>query len=171
MPRDIFWQSRPDVAGPVRRDHGQVGGHCLLHDEPIPIAKSWEHKDIGGGTKWIGDSGWISVTRGHFDASNKEWAETYKRGKKHVEEAEAKWDFKLLVSTNHNAQFIDCIKSRKPTVSPLDQSVRSDTISQLCDIAVRTKRKITWDPKTCTIVGDPEATKMMHRDMRARWTL
>ena len=49
--------------------------------------------------------------------------------------------------------------------------MRSDTISQLCDIAVRTKRKITWDPKTTTIVGDAEAAKMMHRDMRTPWTL
>ena len=42
--------------------------------------------------------------------------------------------------------------------------MRSDIISQLCDIAVRTKRKITWDPKKETIVGDDEAAKMMHRD-------
>jgi hypothetical protein len=53
----------------------------------------------------------------------------------------------------------------------LDQAVRSDTISQLCDIAVRTKRKITWDPKQTTIVGDAEAAKMMHREMRAPWTI
>ena len=45
--------------------------------------------------------------------------------------------------------------------------MRSDTISLLCDIAVRTRRKITWDPKTTTIVGGDEATKLMHRDMRA----
>ena len=38
--------------------------------------------------------------------------------------------------------------------------MRSDIISQLCDIAVRTKRKITWDPKTLKIVGDDEAAKM-----------
>ena len=63
------------------------------------------------------------------------------------------------------------MKSRKPAVSPLDHAVRSDIISQLCDIAVRTKRKITWDPKKETIVGDDEAAKMMHRDMRAPWTL
>ena len=39
--------------------------------------------------------------------------------------------------------------------------MRSDIISHLCDIAVRLKRKITWDPKTETIVGDAEAAKMM----------
>ena len=77
----------------------------------------------------------------------------------------------LIESPNHAQNFIDAVKSRKPTVSPLDQAVRSDTISQLCDIAVRTKRKITWDPKTLKIVGDDEAAKMVSRPMRAPWTL
>ena len=52
------------------------------------------------------------------------------------------------------------VKSHKPTIAPLDQAVRSDIISQLCDIAVRTKRKITWDRQKATIVGDDEATKL-----------
>jgi hypothetical protein len=36
---------------------------------------------------------------------------------------------------------------------------------------VRTGRKITWDPKKEEIVGDAEASKMLHRDMRPPWTL
>ena len=80
-------------------------------------------------------------------------------------------DVHLMDSPNHYQNFIDAVKSRTPTVSPLDQTVRSDTISLLCDIAVRTRRRITWDPKKATIVDDSEAAKMMHRDMRAPWTL
>ena len=56
-------------------------------------------------------------------------------------------------------------------VSPLPDAVRSDIISHLCDIAIRLKRKITWDPKTETIVNDPQATRMCSRPMRAPWTL
>ena len=43
--------------------------------------------------------------------------------------------------------------------------------NHLCDIAVRVKRKITWDPKQETIVDDAEAAKMMHCELRAPWTL
>ena len=43
--------------------------------------------------------------------------------------------------------FVDAVKSRKQPVSPLADAVRSDIISHLCDIAVRLKRKITWDPQ------------------------
>jgi hypothetical protein len=77
----------------------------------------------------------------------------------------------LVNSPNHYENFVNAVKSRKQAVSPLADAVRSDIISHLCDIAVRTKRKITWDPKKEEIVGDADAAKMLHRPMRAPWTL
>jgi glucose-fructose oxidoreductase len=118
-------------------------------------------KPGGDSTKFIGTDGWIRICRGAFEAEPKSLL-TSKIGPN---------DVHLIDSPDHSQNFIDCVKSRKPTVAPLDQAVRSDIISQLCDIAVRTKRKITWDNKTKTVVGDDEAARMTHRDMRAPWTL
>ena len=69
----------------------------------VQVVIAGGHGDIQSGTKWIGENGWIAVDRGHFNASNKEWGETYRRGKKRVEAAEAKMDFKLMASYNHMA--------------------------------------------------------------------
>lgn len=77
----------------------------------------------------------------------------------------------LQVSKHHQDNFIQSVKNHTPAVSPIDDSVRSDIISLLCDIAVRTGRKITWDPAKKTIVGDDEAIAMMKRPMEAPWTL
>ncbi len=66
---------------------------------------------------------------------------------------------------------MDAVKSRSATVSPLADAVRNDLISHMCDIAARLDRKITWDPKQEAIVGDSEATQMLHRPMRSPWTL
>ena len=63
-----------------------------------------------------------------------------------------------------------CARARRP-VSNIDSAVQSDFISHLCDIAIRTGRKIRWDPKTETIVGDEAAARMTRRAMRAPWTL
>lgn len=71
----------------------------------------------------------------------------------------------------HQLGWIQCIQSGAPTVSPLESAVRSDLISQLSDICIRTGRTIRWDPRKETIVGDEGARKMMSRPMRKPWTL
>jgi hypothetical protein len=38
------------------------------------------------------------------------------------------------------------------------------------DIAIRTGRKITWDPAIGEVVGDPEATKIFNRESRKPYT-
>jgi hypothetical protein len=80
-------------------------------------------------------------------------------------------DSRLIHSVNHYQNFIDAVKARRGAVSPLADAVRSDIISHLCDIAIRLKRKVTWDPKKEAIVGDAEASKMCSRAIRAPWTL
>ena len=63
------------------------------------------------------------------------------------------------------------MKSRKATINPLESAIRSDTISHLSDICIRTGRPIKWDPKTEKIIGDAEATRMLDRPMRKPWTI
>ena len=78
---------------------------------------------------------------------------------------------RLPVSRGQELNFIDCVRSRRTPVSNIDDAVRSDTISHLSDIAVRTGRKIRWDPTTETILDDPAATRMLSRAIRQPWEL
>ncbi|MBU4272554.1 MAG: Gfo/Idh/MocA family oxidoreductase [Planctomycetes bacterium] len=169
-PLDIMiWGNDSDQAGPITVEGTGVIPTGGLYDNVC----NWDmriqfgdgvrmtFKPGGDSTKFIGSDGWVRIWRGGIDAEPKSLL-TSKIGPN---------DVHLIDSPNHYQNFLDSVKSRRPTVSPLDQAVRSDVISQLCDIAVRTKRKITWDSKTTTVVGDAEAAKMMHRDMRAPWTL
>ena len=48
---------------------------------------------------------------------------------------------------------------------------RSATVCHLGNIAVRTGRKITWDPAKEQIVGDTEAAKWTTKEYRAPWKL
>jgi len=156
-PKDAVW----NTAGKYRIECRYPNG--------IEVIIAGGHDDIRGGTKWIGETGWISVNRGHFDASNKQWAETLKKGKRQVAEAEKKWAFKLMVSDNHMAQFIDCIKSRKKTITPIEVAHRSQTPGHLGYIASVVGRKLKWDAAKQEIIGDPEATRLMSKKFRAPW--
>ena len=59
------------------------------------------------------------------------------------------------------------MRTRKPTINPLESAIRSDTISHMSDICIRLGRTVRWDPEAERIVNDAEATKMLDRAMRA----
>ena len=80
-------------------------------------------------------------------------------------------DVHLYVSKNHHKNWIDCIKSRALPICDVAIGHRSATVCHLGNIAIRTGRKLKWDPVTETIVGDPEAAVMLSRPYRAPWNL
>ena len=61
--------------------------------------------------------------------------------------------------------------SRSDPASPIESAVQSDFMSHLGDIAIRTKSTIKWDPKKEVIIGNPAASRMLTRAMRAPWKL
>jgi len=113
------------------------------------------------GTTFWGEGGWISVSRGFLYARPKELQNT------HVREDKSP----IIRSSSQGRNFVESIKTRRPTINPLETAIRSDTISHLSDISIRLGRTILWDPGTETIVGDEEAARMLDRPMREPWTI
>jgi hypothetical protein len=63
------------------------------------------------------------------------------------------------------------VKSRKPTVTPVETAHHSLIPGHLGLIAMLVGRKIKWDAKNGVIVGDDEASKLLTRSYRAPWVL
>jgi hypothetical protein len=49
--------------------------------------------------------------------------------------------------------------------------VRADIVCHLSDIAIRTRRKIRWDPVKEEIIGGEDASRRLSRAMRSPWHL
>jgi len=169
-PLDIMvWGSDADLAGPMTFEGTGVIPEKGLYDTvynwdvTVQAAQGVKitFKPGGDSTKFIGSEGWIQVRRGGWDAEPKSL----------LKSEPGPSDVKLLNSANHYQNFVDAVRTRGQTVSPLADAVRSDIFSHMCDICIRLKRKVTWDPKTEQIVGDAEAAKMLQRPMRAPWAL
>ncbi|MBN1418622.1 MAG: Gfo/Idh/MocA family oxidoreductase [Planctomycetes bacterium] len=114
----------------------------------------------GLGILFIGTEGWVLVCRGFLRADPESLLSTT-------------WtpsDIRLPQSDDHRRNFLECVRSRRPTICPIGPAVRSDTICHLDDIAIRLGRKIRWDPERETIPGDDEAARMLERPMRSPWT-
>jgi hypothetical protein len=169
-PLDIMvWGSDADLAGPMTVEGTGVVPDKGLYDAVI----HWDLKiQMADGvrmtfkpgedsTKYIGPDGWVRISRAGIDAEPKSLLQS-KIGPN---------DVHLAVSPRQDQNFIDAVKSRKPAVSTIEDAVRSDIISHLCDIAIRTKSKVTWDPKKEVIVDNQAASRMLSRPTRAAWKL
>jgi predicted dehydrogenase len=136
----------------------------LKYPGDVRMTMAGWHNDIRSGTKWVGADGWVWVDRGDFDASNAEWKDW-----KSVPEELRK--VRLRKSSNHQRNFIDSVKSREPTITPVEVAHHSAIPGHLGLIAMRVKRKIKWDPLREEIIGDPAAEKFLSREYRAPWRL
>jgi predicted dehydrogenase len=124
------------------------------------------HDDIRGGTKWIGTDGWVWVNRGNaFESSHKEWEDARSL-------PEDKRKVKLpLTKGGHWRNFLDSVKSRQPTVTPVEVAHHSAIPGHLGLIAMLVGHKIRWDADKEVIVGDDEASKLLTRSYRSPWKL
>lgn len=124
------------------------------------------YSEIGQGAKWIGPDGWVSVNRGEFKASNVQWI-------RDIQALDKKGELEVALyrSPGHFREFIDSVKSRKRTTTPVEIAHRSQTPGHLGYIASVTGRKIKWDAAKQEIIGDEQATKMMAPDFRGEWKI
>ena len=134
----------------------------LKYPRNITMIMAGGYGDIRSGCKWIGTEGWVWVDRGGFEASNPDW----KKGKNLPDELRK---IKLYESPGHWRNFLDCVKSRQPTIAPVETAHHSTIPGHLGLISMLTGRKIKWDVKHERIHGDSEATAMMKRPYRAPW--
>jgi len=68
-------------------------------------------------------------------------------------------------------RFPDAIRTRKRAGGHAEASHRCATLLHLSNIAIRTGRKIRYDPVKEKIIGDEEANRLVYQPMRAPWRL
>lgn len=120
------------------------------------------NQGIRSGTKWIGENGhWVWVDRGGLDAEPKNL----------LQEKIGPNEIQLYRTPGHHRNFLDCVKSRRPTITPAETAHRSASVGHLGQIAMLSGRKIRWNPATEEIIGDPTAAQMLGKAQRAPWHL
>lgn len=72
---------------------------------------------------------------------------------------------------DHVDNFIDCVKSRRLAIAPVETAARSIGVGHLGEIAMLTGRKIRWNPDTEEIIKDPGASALLGRAYREPWVL
>ena len=133
--------------------------------------------ELPNGVKFIGEDGWIWVTRGNYRVTDTDPVAD-KEGVKPIDASNPKLlqsvigpnEIHLYDSPEQHANWLDCIKSGKAPVAPIEIGHRSCSACLLHQIAMKLKRKIYWDPaKEAFTNNDAEATAMLSRPRRKKY--
>ncbi len=113
------------------------------------------------GVRFIGDKGWVHVVRGGISAEPEELLEVRLKSA----------DEHLYESRDHVANFLECMKTRRDPVAPVEAGHAATTLTLVADIATRLQRTLTWNWRTERFVNDVAANALLSRALRSPWSL
>jgi len=126
------------------------------------------------GIRYEGTEGWIFVTRGAYSATPSDPV-VANRNAKALDASDPKIltsvigpnEIHLYESNEQHGNWLDCIKSRKEPISPVELGHRACSVCLVTHIAMKLGRKLNWDPEKERFINDEEANSMLSRPQRA----
>jgi predicted dehydrogenase len=135
---------------------------CKYADGLTMVVANDRQQPKGMGTVWYGEKGWIYVARGDKLQAEPESI---------LDETIGPDEIRLYESRDHQQNFLDCVLTRKKTITPIEVAHRSISVGLLGEIAMLTERKLRWDPDKEEFLNDEQANRMLSRPMRSPWHL
>ena len=176
----LHWALDCEASGPSRVEgrgefpKNQVwnvhGAYDLTLAYPGGVSVSVSNKHPNG-LKFIGDDGWIWVTReGQTTSSDpkvpgKALPPLDASNPRLLEPAGLK--IELPRSTQHHTNWLEAVRSRSTPIAPASVAHRSGSACIVSWIAMKLGRPLTWDPKAERFVDDAAANAMLSRPERA----
>jgi hypothetical protein len=75
-----------------------------------------------------------------------------------------------MVERLHVLDFMKARANRSRPISDIEEGHISSAVCELGNVALQLGRPVAYDPKSRTVPGDPEATRLLARPYRAPWT-
>jgi hypothetical protein len=128
--------------------------------------------ELPNGIKFEGTKGWIFVTRGNYRATD---SDPIKPGEvepltasdpKIIKSVIGPDEINLYKSDDHHGNWLECIKSRKQPIAPVEVGHRACSTCLVHHIVMKLGRKVYWDPTHERFVNDDEANSMLSRPQR-----
>jgi predicted dehydrogenase len=164
------WGNGSDDTGPVEieakaefPDRGLFDVHTTFYAEALYADGVRLIMETGDppGVRFEGNRGWIFVTREEITASDPAI----------LKQEAGESEIRLYQSGNHMKNFLECMRTRKEPVAPVEVGHRSNTICILAHIAMKLQRKLRWDPQSERFIDDDEANSRLDYPHREPWTV
>jgi myo-inositol 2-dehydrogenase / D-chiro-inositol 1-dehydrogenase len=130
------------------------------------------------GVRFIGDEGWIFVSRGGVRVTA---SDPVSPGAdlKALDASDPKLiageipagGVRLYRSANHYRNWLECVRGGKEPVVPVETGHRSFSACFVSWVAMKLARPLRWDAKAERFVGDDEANALLSRTERAPYAI
>ncbi len=161
----VQWALGMDNSGPVEIAPVGDGTEFMTFkyaNGTVMTSEPFDEK-LTKGVKFIGENGWIMVTRGAFDASDPSWIPA---------KPETADNTPYETKIPHQLNFIEAVRERKDPAVPVEVGHRSCTACTLGNIACELKRTIRWDPASESFIDDDgSAAALLHYPYREGYSL
>jgi predicted dehydrogenase len=130
--------------------------------------------DNPNGVKFVGEEGWIFVSRGAVKVTSTD-PETNGKKLKALDASDSKIlkseigpdEIHLYDSPEQHKNWLDCIVSRKEPIANAEIGHRSCSACLVSHIAMKFDRKLYWDPEKERFKNDDEANALLSRPQRS----
>ena len=125
------------------------------------------------GVRYEGTEGWIFVSRGDYVASASDPVDVAS-SKKALDASDPAIlkseitadEIHLYVSDEQHGNWLDCIRSRKEPISPVEIGHRACSVCLVSHIAMKVPGILKWDPRKEEFIDNDRANSMLKRSQR-----
>jgi hypothetical protein len=160
----VLWTVNPDPTAPVEVEYLKDGTIDFHFSNGVVVhSKEYPGEAIGpdGGACFVGTQGRIAVDRVNLVSYPG----------RILKEPLNPEDVRVYHATGHSSNFLECIKTRRPTICHPETAVRTINTILIGGIALALQRSLKWDPVKCEFPGDDQANRLLSYTPRAPWRL
>ena len=149
--------------------HGKFETHAV-YENGVTMAISGDYPN---GIKFYGSKGWIFVTRDKLVTPSDPGSPQNKpdplvaSDPKILNSVIGPNEIHLYQSEDQHGNWLDCVRTRQQPIAPVEIGHRACSTCLLHHIAMKTKRKLYWDPVKERFKNDDEANAMLRRPQRS----
>jgi predicted dehydrogenase len=158
FPKKGLW----DVHGPFRTEALYANGVRMIISGDFP-----------NGIKFHGTEGWVFVSRGNETVTASDPVARLKDSQalaasdpKIITSVIGPDEIHLYESMDHHGNWLECVRSRRQPIAPVEVGHRACTACLIHHMAMRANRKLYWDPTKERFKNDDEANAMLSRPQR-----
>ncbi len=134
--------------------------------------------EFPNGVKFEGTEGWIFVSRGNENVTGSDPVDRLKdpnalaaSDPRIIRSVIGEDEIHLYESTSQHGNWLECIRTRREPIAPVEVAHRACSACLLHHIAMKAGRKLYWDPVRERFKNDDEANAMLSRPQRPPYTL